>query len=84
MVTQSPVKRNVLTPILGLLGSPHNLNEMAFDIESNNGSVSQVDCIEDSQICDLHSQPQISLSIIGHPQDVQTFDEDEHPQELHP
>ena len=43
VVTQSPVNRNTLTPIDGLCGSPHNLNEIALDIESNNGSVSQVD-----------------------------------------
>ena len=46
VVSQSPVNLINLTPIPGFFGSPHNLNEIAFDIASNNGSDSQVFSIE--------------------------------------
>ena len=45
-MTQSPVNLNAFTHILGFLGSPENLTENAFDIESHNGSFSQVSSID--------------------------------------
>jgi hypothetical protein len=42
LVSHPPVNLNNLTPIWGFFGSPHNLNANAFEIESNNGSLSQV------------------------------------------
>ena len=46
VVIQSPVNLRTLIPIPGFLGSPHNLNEILFDIESYKGSFSQVSSIE--------------------------------------
>ena len=42
LVSHPPVNLKILTPIWGLFGDPHNFIANAFDIESNNGSLSQV------------------------------------------
>ena len=75
VVSQSPVILNILTQILGFFGSPESLNDKAFDIESSNGLLSQVLCIDEvvpvPQVCSLHSHPQLSYSSGGQPQPEQ-------------
>jgi hypothetical protein len=65
--SQPPVNLRTLTPICGLLDSPHNLNAMLFDNASHLGSFSQVSSIDENPVYEQTSQV-VQLWQVSHPQ----------------